>query len=49
MVFKIQKSFLFIKSILSCLQGIVRACGGHAVALKWSMKNSFDVNPGEVC
>eukprot|EP00111_Clytia_hemisphaerica_P010674 TCONS_00031181-protein len=29
-------------------KGIVRPCGGHAVALRWSMKNSFDVSPGEV-
>jgi len=29
-------------------KGIVRDNGGHAVALKWSMKNIYDVNPGEV-
>ena len=28
-------------------KGIVRDNGGHAVALKWSMKNVFDANPGE--
>ena len=28
-------------------KGIVRENGGHAVALKWSMKNIFDVDPGE--
>jgi propionyl-CoA synthetase len=28
-------------------KGIVRDNGGHAVALKWSMKNIFDANPGE--
>jgi len=26
----------------------VRDNGGHAVALKWSMKNVYDVKPGEV-
>ncbi len=29
-------------------KGIVRDTGGHAVALTWSMKNLYDVNPGEV-
>ena len=29
-------------------KGIVRDNGGHAVALKWSMKNVYDVEPGEV-
>ncbi len=29
-------------------KGIIRDNGGHAVALKWSMKNVYDVNPGEV-
>ena len=28
-------------------KGIVRDNGGHAVALKWSMKNIYDANPGE--
>ena len=28
-------------------KGIVRDNGGHAVALKWSMKNLYDVEPGE--
>ncbi len=28
-------------------KGIVRDNGGHAVALKWSMKNLYDANPGE--
>ena len=27
---------------------VVRPTGGHLVSLKWSMKNIFDVNPGEV-
>src|SRR3546814_12616981 len=29
-------------------KGIVRDNGGHAVALKWSMKNIYDIDPGEV-
>jgi propionyl-CoA synthetase len=29
-------------------KGIVRDNGGHAVALGWSMKNIYDVDPGEV-
>ena len=29
-------------------KGIVRDHGGHAVALHWSMKNIYDVDPGEV-
>ena len=29
-------------------KGVVRDNGGHAVALKWSMKNVYGVEPGEV-
>ncbi len=29
-------------------KGIIRDNGGHAVALKWSMSNIYDVSPGEV-
>ncbi len=29
-------------------KGVVRDNGGHAVALKWSMKNVYDVEPGEI-
>ena len=29
-------------------KGVVRDHGGHAVALLWSMKNLYDVGPGEV-
>ncbi len=29
-------------------KGVVRDNGGHAVALKWSMKNIYDVDPGQV-
>ncbi len=29
-------------------KGVVRDNGGHAVALKWSMKNVYNVDPGDV-
>ena len=29
-------------------KGVVRDNGGHMVALQWTMKNIYDVNPGEV-
>ena len=29
-------------------KGVVRDNGGHAVALKWSLTNIYDVNPGDV-
>ncbi len=29
-------------------KGVVRQTGGHLVALRWTMKNIYDVNPGEV-
>ncbi len=29
-------------------KGVVRDNGGHLVALKWSMKNQFGIDPGEV-
>ncbi len=29
-------------------KGVIRPNGGHAVALHWTMKNIYDVNPGEV-
>ena len=29
-------------------KGVVRDHGGHLVALKWTMKNVYDVNPGDV-
>jgi len=29
-------------------KGVVRDNGGHAVALRWSMANIYDVGPGEV-
>ena len=29
-------------------KGVVRDNGGHAVALKWTMKNLYGIDPGEV-
>jgi propionyl-CoA synthetase len=29
-------------------KGVMRDNGGHAVALKWSMKHIYDIKPGEV-
>jgi propionyl-CoA synthetase len=29
-------------------KGVIRDNGGHAVALKWTMKNIYDVEPGDV-
>ncbi len=29
-------------------KGVVRDNGGHLVALKWTMKNVYDINPGEM-
>ena len=29
-------------------KGVVRDNGGHVVALKWTMKNIYDIDPGEV-
>jgi len=29
-------------------KGVVRDVGGHMVALKWTMKNHYDIDPGEV-
>ena len=29
-------------------KGVVRDNGGHAVALRWSMENIYDIGPGEV-
>ncbi len=29
-------------------KGVVRDAGGHAVALRWSMKNIYNIDPGEV-
>ena len=29
-------------------KGVIRDTGGHMVALKWTMKHHYDINPGEV-
>ncbi|MCB1719909.1 MAG: AMP-binding protein, partial [Candidatus Competibacteraceae bacterium] len=29
-------------------KGVIRPTAGHLVALNWSMKNVYDINPGEV-
>ncbi len=39
---------LYTSGITGQPKGIVRDTGGHAVALKWSMKHVYDVDPGEV-
>jgi propionyl-CoA synthetase len=40
--------FLYTSGTTGQPKGIIRDNGGHAVALKWSMKNIYDVDPGEV-
>ena len=30
-------------------KGIVRDIGGHIVALKWTMKNIYNIDPDDVC
>ncbi len=39
---------LYTSGTTGAPKGVVRDNGGHAVALKWSMKNVYDVDPGEV-
>ncbi|MGB0844873.1 MAG: AMP-binding protein, partial [Alphaproteobacteria bacterium] len=39
---------LYTSGTTGAPKGIVRQNGGHAVALQWSMKNLYDINPGEV-
>ena len=39
---------LYTSGTTGAPKGIVRDCGGHAVALKWSMEAVFDAHPGEV-
>ncbi|MFQ5955526.1 MAG: propionyl-CoA synthetase, partial [Kiloniellales bacterium] len=39
---------LYTSGTTGAPKGIVRDNGGHLVALKWSMKNIYDVDPGEV-
>ena len=39
---------LYTSGTTGAPKGVVRPNGGHAVALKWSMENIYDVKPGEV-
>ncbi|MDD9852123.1 MAG: propionyl-CoA synthetase [Gammaproteobacteria bacterium] len=39
---------LYTSGTTGAPKGVVRDNGGHAVALKWSMKNIYDVDPGDV-
>jgi len=39
---------LYTSGTTGAPKGVVRDNGGHMVALKWSMKNLYDVAPGEV-
>ena len=39
---------LYTSGTTGAPKGVVRDNGGHMVALKWSMKNIYDVDPGEV-
>ena len=39
---------LYTSGTTGAPKGVVRATAGHLVALNWSMKNVYDVNPGEV-
>jgi propionyl-CoA synthetase len=39
---------LYTSGTTGAPKGVVRPCGGHAVALKWTMKHIYDVDPGDV-
>ena len=39
---------LYTSGTTAIPKGVVRDNGGHAVALRWSLPNIFDVHPGEV-
>jgi propionyl-CoA synthetase len=39
---------LYTSGTTGAPKGVVRATAGHLVALNWSMKNIYNVNPGEV-
>ncbi len=39
---------LYTSGTTGAPKGVVRATAGHLVALNWTMKNIYDVNPGEV-
>ncbi|MEO1293246.1 MAG: AMP-binding protein, partial [Pseudomonadota bacterium] len=39
---------LYTSGTTGAPKGVVRHNGGHLVALKWSMKNIYDIDPGDV-
>ncbi|MBT4088423.1 MAG: AMP-binding protein, partial [Deltaproteobacteria bacterium] len=39
---------LYTSGTTGAPKGVVRDIGGHIVALKWSMKGVYDINPGDV-
>jgi propionyl-CoA synthetase len=39
---------LYTSGTTGAPKGVIRATAGHLVALNWSMKNIYNVNPGEV-
>ena len=39
---------LYTSGTTGAPKGVVRPNGGHAVALHWTMKNIYDIDPGEV-
>lgn len=39
---------LYTSGTTGAPKGVVRATAGHLVALNWTMKNIYDVNPGDV-
>jgi propionyl-CoA synthetase len=39
---------LYTSGTTGAPKGVVRDNGGHMVALNWTMKNLYDINPGEV-
>ena len=39
---------LYTSGTTGAPKGIVRDIGGHIVALKWSMKNIYNINPGDI-
>ncbi|MFK7754550.1 MAG: propionate-CoA ligase PrpE [Sedimentitalea sp.] len=39
---------LYTSGTTGAPKGVIRATGGHLVALNWTMKNIYDVDPGDV-